>query len=183
MRSDQESSSVPPAPSSPTGSAPEQAPALANAFDAAFLERLLERDEPPAAQEAEWAGPWSLVPEPDGDIVFYRLGESPERGHRPWARFRNRWEALLAMAMLTSRREAAYRLCPRPATEGYAVQSRPGWCETVGWLAVFDEELVQGFSFLEALMRSPQALSYFLEACGKVVLGRAGAVLEERLRP
>ena len=29
-------------------------------------------------------------------------------------------------------------------------------------------------------MRSPEALSFFLEACGKVVLERAGSILEER---
>jgi hypothetical protein len=30
-------------------------------------------------------------------------------------------------------------------------------------------------------MRSPEALSFFLEACGKVVLERAGSILEERM--
>jgi hypothetical protein len=51
----------------------------------------------------------------------------------------------------------------------------------VGWFAVFDEELVSGLSWAEALMASPEALSFFLEACGKVVLERAGAILEERV--
>jgi hypothetical protein len=30
-------------------------------------------------------------------------------------------------------------------------------------------------------MSSPEALSFFLEACGKVVLERAGAILDERV--
>jgi len=183
MCSEKESSSVPPTPSSPADSALEEALARPNAFDLEFLERLLEREEPPAAQEAEWAGPWLLDPSPDGDFVFYRLGESAERGHQPWARFRNQSEALIAMAMLTCRREAAYRLSPTREALGYPVRSRPGWCETVAWLSVFDEDLVQGFAFLESLMRSPQALSYFLEACGKTVLERAGAILEQRVQP
>ena len=51
MCSEKESSSVSPTPSSPADSAPERP---TNAFDAAFLERLMERDEPPAALEAEW---------------------------------------------------------------------------------------------------------------------------------
>jgi hypothetical protein len=154
---------------------------LPNAFDAAFLARLMERDEPPAAEEADWAGPWRIDHLPDGDLVFYRLGESAERGHRPVARFRNRWDALLAMAVIASRHEAAYRLQSLADGPGCAVQSRAAWGETVGWLAVFDQELVQGLSFLEALMRSPEALSFFLEACGKVILERAGAILEERV--
>jgi hypothetical protein len=86
------------------------------------------------------------------------------------------------MAMLTSRRETAYRLGPAADADGYPILSRPGWGEVVGWLAVFDEELVQGLAFMEALMRSPEALSYVLEACGKTVLERAGAILEERVR-
>ena len=85
------------------------------------------------------------------------------------------------MAMIASRQEAAYRLQSLPDGRGYAVQSRAAWGETVGWLAVFDEDLVNGVSWAEALMRSPEALSFFLEACGKVVLERAGAILEERV--
>jgi hypothetical protein len=84
--------------------------------------------------------------------------------------------------MLTCRREAAYRLFPTPEADGYPLRTRPGWGETVGWLAVFDEEMVQGMAFLEALMRSPLALSYLLEACGGTVLERAGAILDERVR-
>ena len=85
------------------------------------------------------------------------------------------------MAMIASRREAAYRLQSLPEGHGYAVQSRAAWGEAVGWLTVFDEELTSGLSWAEALMRSPEALSFFLEACGKVVLERAGAILEERV--
>ena len=61
------------------------------------------------------------------------------------------------------------------------MQSRAAWGEAVGWLAVFDEDLVAHVSWAEALMRSPEALAFFLEACGKVVLERAGSILEERL--
>jgi hypothetical protein len=174
---------VPPTPSSPADSAPEQSPPRPNAFDAAFLERLLELDEPPFAREAESAGPWRFEILSEGDFVLYRLGESAERGHKPWARFRHRWEALLALAMLTCRREAAYQLFPTPEAHGYPLRSRPGWGETIGWLSVFDDDLVRGFAFLESLMSSPEALSHFLEACSATVLERAGAILEERTQP
>jgi hypothetical protein len=182
MCSTKNSTSVPPTPSSPAVSAPPAPPTPPNVFDAAFLARLEEQDEPAAAEEAEWAGPWRLAHLPDGGGVgLFRLGESADRGHRPFARFRDRPDALLTMAMIAARREAAYRLQPLPEGQGYAVQSRAAWGEAVGWLAVFDEDLVAHVSWAEALMRSPEALSFFLEACGKVVLARAGAILEERL--
>ena len=73
------------------------------------------------------------------------------------------------------------KLSSLPDGRGYAVQSPAAWGETVGWLTVFDEDLVTGVSWAEALMRSPEALSFFLEACGKVVLERTGAILEERV--
>ena len=185
MSSEKDGTNVPTPSSSPADSAsPAPAPRPTtppNAFEAGFLARLQDRDEPPAAEVAEWAGPWRVEETPDGGLELYRLGESAERGYRPFARFQHRWEALLAMAMIASRQEAAYRLQSLPDGRGYAVQSRAAWGETVGWLAVFDEDLVNGLSWAEALMRSPEALSFFLEACGKVVLERAGAILEERV--
>jgi hypothetical protein len=160
---------------------PPAPPTPPNAFDAAFLARLEEQDEPAAAEEADWAGPWRLAHLPDGGGVgLFRAGESAARGHRPFARFRDRSDALLSMAMIASRREAAYRLQSLPEGQGWAVQSRAAWGETVGWLGVFDEDLVARVSWAEALMRSPEALAFFLEACGKVVLERAGAILDER---
>ena len=151
MSSEKDGTNVPTPSSSPADSA-SPAPAArpdtpSNAFDAAFLARLEERDEPPAAEEAEWAGPWRVEETPDGGLELYRLGESAERGYRPFARFQHRWEALLAMAMIASRQEAAYRLQSLPDGRGYAVQSRAAWGETVGWLAVFDEDLVHGLSW------------------------------------
>jgi hypothetical protein len=184
MCSTKEGSSVPPTPSSPAVSAPPEPPAPPtppNAFDAAFLARLEEQDEPAAAEEADWAGPWRLAHLPDGSGVgLFRAGESTDRGHRPFARFRDRSDALLTMAMIASRREAAYRLQALSEGQGWAVQSRAAWGEAVGWLGVFDEDLVARISWAEALMRSPEALAFFLEACGKVVLERAGSILEER---
>ena len=177
-----------PADSAPPAGSPPGEPPLPdrpghplNAFGADFLARLEDLDEPPAAEAAEWAGPWRLDKTADGGLELYRLGESAGRGHRPFGRFQHRTDGLLAMAIIASRREAAYRLSPQPDGPGYAVQSRSAWGEAVGWLAVFDEELVSGLSWAEALMSSPEALSFFLEACGKVVLERAGAILEERV--
>ncbi|HYG65614.1 MAG TPA: hypothetical protein VEL74_23730 [Thermoanaerobaculia bacterium] len=119
---------------------------------------------------------------PDGSFGFFRRGESPERGYRPAMRFVRRSDALLALAMIEARREPEYRLLPAPDGHGYLVQSRSAWGEVVGGLVIFDDDLIARVSWAEALMRSPEALALFLEACGKVVLERAGAILEERVR-
>src|SRR4029079_13270295 len=129
--------------------------------------------------ESAWAVPWRLAHLRDGGGVgLFRAGESAARGHRPFARFRDRSDALLTMAMIAARRESGYRF--KTEGQGCAVQSRAAWGEAVGWLAVFDEDFVAHVSWAESLMRSPEALVCVLEACGKVVLERAGSILEER---
>jgi hypothetical protein len=53
---------------------------------------------------------------------------------------------------------------------------------TVGWVEHFDPDLAAGLSWADALMRSPEALALFLEACGQGVLERAGEILAARVR-
>jgi hypothetical protein len=65
------------------------------------------------------------------------------------------------MAMIASRREAAYRLMSLQDGPGYAVQSQAAWGE--------------------ALMSSPEALSFFLESLRQGRAGARGAILEERV--
>jgi hypothetical protein len=181
MCSEKQGSSVLIPSSSPAVSAPPAPPIPPNAFDEAFLACLEERDEPAAAEEADWAGPWRVDRLSGGGVGLFRAGESVARSHRPFAQFCEESDALLTMSMIASRGEAGYRLRPLPDAHGYAVQSRAAWGEAVGWLAVFDVDLVARVSWAEALMRSPEALAFFLEACGKVVLERAGAILQERI--
>ena len=132
MSSTKDGTNVPTPSSSPVDSAPPAGsppgePPLPdrsghplNVFDADFLARLEDRDEPPAAEAAEWAGPWRLDKTRDGGLELYRLGESAGRGHRPFGRFQHQSDGLLAMAIIASRREAAYRLSPQPDGPGYA---------------------------------------------------------------
>src|ERR1700760_4333412 len=82
-----------------------------NAFSPSFLHRISQRDEPPTAGEADVAGPWRILETPGERFGVFRMGESPERGHRPAAVFRARWIALLAAAVLPGTgRDAAFRL-------------------------------------------------------------------------
>jgi hypothetical protein len=67
-----------------------------------------------------------VVELPGGSFGLFRIGESPERGHRPAAVFRRRWLALLAAAVLpgtgrdaasgSRRRKEAPASPSRPAT-------------------------------------------------------------------
>src|SRR5690349_13441049 len=44
-----------------------------NAFNASFLGRLAERDEPPTAGDADVAGPWRVEPTPGHGFGRYQL--------------------------------------------------------------------------------------------------------------
>jgi hypothetical protein len=57
----------------------------------------------------------------------FRLGESPERGHRPAAVFQERWLALLAAAVLPGTgRDAVFRLHKEPGPVGFAIETGNG---------------------------------------------------------
>ena len=172
---------VPPTSSSPfppDGAAPDPDEVAPNAINAEFLARLEEQEEPPTASEAELAGPWRVEPlseERGGGFGLFRETESLARS-KPFARFESLWTAQLVAALLPGlARDAAYRFKEEREPEGWAIQSREAWGQVVGHVAV------SGLHVLDGLMRSPLALASFLEACGKVALEKAGAILAARL--
>jgi hypothetical protein len=155
-------------------------PSSQNAFSTTFLQRIGERDEPPTAGEADASGPWRVLELPGRGFGVFRIGESPERGYRPAAVFRERWLALLALAVLPGTgRGAAFRLAKEEGPEGYAVELGTGGL--VGHLDLFDENLIAALHVVDALVRSPAALADLLEAAGQVALERTGAILDERV--
>jgi hypothetical protein len=162
-------------------SSDEFTPSFPNAFSSSFLHRVAERDEPPTAGEADAAGPWRVLELPGQGFGLFRIGESAARGHRPAARFRQRWLALIAAAVLPGTgRDAAFRLQKDSGPEGFAVETGNGG-EPVGFLELFDERLIEDLHVAEGLLRSPEALALLLEAAGQVALERAGAILDERI--
>ena len=155
-------------------------PSSQNAFSPSFLQRIGERDEPPPAGEADASGPWRVLELPGRGFGLFRTGESPERGFRPAAVFRERWLALVAAAVLPGTgRDAAFRLRKDAGPDGFAVESPSG--EVIGHLELFDERLLDGLRCGESLLRSPQSLADLLEAAGQVALERAGAILDVRV--
>jgi hypothetical protein len=162
-------------------SSDEFTPSFPNAFSSSFLHRVAKLDEPPTAGEADAAGPWRILELPGEGFGLFRSGESIERGHRPAARFRQRWLALVAAAVLPGTgRDAAFRLQKDSGPEGFAVEAGNGG-EPVGSLELFDERLIEALHVAEGLLRSPEALALLLEAGGQVALERAGAILDERI--
>jgi hypothetical protein len=149
---------VPPSSTNAPSSSPAEPPAPANAFADTFLTRLDDREEPPTAAEADLAGPWRIERLPDalgGGFGLFRLGESIERGDLPFARFDSLWLARLVAALILT-------------LGGDPVEFH-------------DPAIVNALQVADGLMRSPEALALFLEACGKVALERAGAILACRV--
>jgi hypothetical protein len=179
----EQSSSVETPSSSPVEAPAEPASPTTNAFEAGFLVRMNEHDEPATASEADLAGPWRIAPVPDGTFGLFRTWQSPEEGAEPRGRFVTHELALQTLALLPLLgRSPAYRLREKPDDQGYALESREEWGAVVGHLPNHHPELATGLSLLDALARSPQALALLLESCGKVALEHAGAILANRVR-
>ena len=151
-----------------------------NAFSPSFLHRISQRDEPPTAGEADVAGPWRILEMPGEQFGVFRIGEAPERGHRPAALFRARWLALLAAVLPGTGRDAAFRMAKESGPESFAIETGNGG-ELVGHSALFDVRLIEALHVVERLVRSPEALAHVMEAAGPLALERAGAVLDERV--
>lgn len=149
-------------------------PGVENAFQPAFLERLLDQDQPATALAAATAGPWEVAPAEGGRFRVERDDEAAA-GEEPAAVVDERQAALLLAAALpgSSGREL-YRLRPERRREGYELL-RAG--RSLGRLAWFDPHLVGTLAALEHIVSSPRALALVLEAAGHDALSRAGRLL------
>jgi len=174
---------VPPSPDSPA----------ANAFEATFLARLAERDEPPTAGDADVAGPWRIESIPGYGFGLFRVGETLARGFAPTAVFPSRWLALLMAGILPGTgRDPLLLLAKQPDAHGaYPVTLAGGGDDggdgdngsgrsAVGFLRLFDEKAVDALNAVIHLIQAPESLAYVLEAAGAVALERCGAILDER---
>jgi hypothetical protein len=146
-----------------------------HAFDAAFLDLLLERDSPPTAARAAVAGPWEVVAAAGGWRV-HRQGEA--RHDEPAAWLEERQDALLlAAALPASVAGEDLKLRPERGPDGYDLLAAGG---AVGRLAWFDPDLAALLSALRALVASPRGLALLLEAAGHDALDHAGRLLAAR---
>jgi hypothetical protein len=145
-----------------------------NAFQPAFLERVLDQDQPATALAATTAGPWGVAPAEGGRFFVERDGEAAG-GERPAAVVDERQAALLLAAALPgSSGRDLYRLRPERREGGYDLL-RGG--RSLGRLAWFDPHLVATVAALEHIVASPRALALVLEAAGHDALCHAGRLL------
>lgn len=152
-----------------------------NAFTPEFLQRIGERDEPLTAAEADVAGPWVVEKMPGVGWGLYRTGEGAARQFRPHGVFRDHAVALLFAAVLPGTgRDKAFRLRKDAEGAGYAVESGPDG-QVIGYLALFDETLVEAAHTVECLVRQPESLANLLEAAGGLALERSGSILDSRV--
>lgn len=145
-----------------------------NAFEAAFLERLLGQDQPATALAAATDGPWEVASADRGRFRVAREGEAAG-SEEPAAMVDERQAALLLAAALPgSSGRDLYRLRPERREGGYDLLrgGRP-----LGRLAWFDPHLVATVAALEHIVASPRALALVLEAAGHDALYRAGRLL------
>jgi len=158
------------------GSRKRNTPSFPNAFSPSFLQRFLERDEPPTGAEADVAGPWHIEEIPGRGFGLFRAGESAIRGFAPAAVFPDRWLALIAAAVLPGTgRDPLLNLLPDAGAEGFRIALDDG--AVVGHFQLFDENLRDAMNTAVSLLRSPESLACLLEAAGPLALERSGAIL------
>lgn len=148
---------------------------LDNAFHPDFLAgRLGEDGEPAGAEEVETAVPWRLAEE-GGLFHLYRLWEGSEHGDRPFATFVDRETALFFFAAIPAAgRPPLYTLDAESSDQGFAVR-REG--EVLGYLALYQPEVVQAAAAFAALARSTVGQAAILTAVGSVGIRQIGQVL------
>jgi len=151
-----------------------------NAFSSSFLERFLERDEPPTAGEADAAGPWHIEEVPGRGFGLFRAGERSARRGKPVAVFSHRWLALIAAAVLPGTgRDPLLLLDPDPDANGFRLTLVDR--SVVGHFQLFDENLRDGMNNAVSLLCLPVSMAWLLEAAGPLMLERCGAILDERV--
>jgi hypothetical protein len=155
-----------------TAPSPEDAPP--NAFSERYLDALRERDDAPSGMEAANAGPHKLLEVPEGFGIF-RLWESPEKGHKPLAVFRERGVALRFLAVWSLiGREPVFKAPGQAGPRGVPVESGG---QRVGHLQTFNDELLFAAHVVDSILRSPAALAVLFEAAGPMAQEIAGQIL------
>ncbi|MEA2605022.1 MAG: hypothetical protein QOF89_6014 [Acidobacteriota bacterium] len=147
-----------------------------NAFSPEYLSALRERDETSeSALEAELAGPWT-VREHDKRFHLFREWESFETGHRPFASFETREDAVLfltALRMLA--RPPLFRGREMVSPSAAYVVERDG--EVAGATRTYQRDLVLAANVLAGLVRSAVDLANMMGIAGGTTQEITGEIL------
>jgi hypothetical protein len=151
-----------------------------NVFIREFRRQKTAADnEPDTAAEAETAGSWKKVPAGELGYATLRRHESLARGDRPYATFFEPHLALYAAAVLPSTgRDPVLKLGTEETRYGHPVL-REG--RIVGYVQVFDQQLIAAMNAVDGVTRSPESLALMLDATSGAGLEHAGRILAEGL--
>ena len=106
-------------------------------------------------------------PSPLGQAVL-RQGESLRRGDLPYAVFTSEDTAQLCCAVLPGTgRTGRYVVVPHPDPAGYPVLRDN---KLVGHMPLFDPDLIAAMNVADALLSSPAAFAWLLDAAGGLLL-------------
>lgn len=148
--------------------------AARNAFDRDFLELLDGMDEMETGSDAELGGPWRIEATKEG-YALLRAWEDAGRGDAPEALLTSFQDALRFFAVLPSLgKDPRVRMAFDRQPDGFALQETGG---RIGWLRLFNDELLQAFHVADCATRSPLALSALLLAAGPQALREVGRIL------
>ncbi|HEX4962236.1 MAG TPA: hypothetical protein VF173_15480 [Thermoanaerobaculia bacterium] len=153
----------------------DRPPSCLNAFSPEYLSALRERDDPSSALEAELAGPWT-VREHDESFHLFREWESFETGHRPFASFAGKEDAVIFLTAL--------RMLARPPLfRGRETDSPPAGFlveregEVSGAFRTYQRDLVLSANVLAGLARSSADLANVLGIAGGTAQEIVGEIL------
>ncbi|MBW8875600.1 MAG: hypothetical protein JF614_11610 [Acidobacteria bacterium] len=147
-----------------------------NAFSPEYLAALRERDETSeSALEAELAGPWT-VREHDQHYHLFRDWESFETGHRPFASFETREDAVLFLTALRLLARPPLFRGPEAASlpAGYLIE-REG--VIAGATRTHHPDLLLAANVLAGLVRSAADLANVLGIAGGTTQEITGEIL------
>jgi hypothetical protein len=108
---------------------------------------------------------------------LHRIGERDEPPTAGEADTAGPWRVL---ELPGTGRDTAFHLQKDSGPEGFAVEAGNGG-EVVGYLELFDPNLIEALHVAEGLLRSPETLAVLLEAAGQIALERAGSILDARI--
>ena len=160
-------------------------PSAPTIFTPEFLHLLAERDESPAASEADLAGPWryEAVPGRPGWVGVLRAWEDLAEGDVPRAVFdQEEMAELCAVALALHGRERLVHLAEAAREGRFPMLTADGeqGPRECGTLALYEPEVVAALHLLLALVRSPAALAAVIEAAGPGAFAQVGRILAGR---
>ena len=145
-----------------------------NAFDPAFLDVLEQLSEVETGAEVEFGGPWKIEATADG-YALLRVWETAGAGEAPEALLASFHDALRFFAVLPALgRDPRISMAQDEDSAGFALRGPGG---PVGFLRLFNDELMQAVHVADCLTRSPLALSALLIAAGPQAIQEVGRIL------